>query len=216
MLKVLIADDHAMMREGLRRIIDDADNMTVIAEATDALDALDKAIHIECDLLLMDMSMPGMSGIDLIAKLRQVKPALPILVMSMYDTGMIAAGALKAGANGYITKNTDPQRFPSIIARIAEGGRYVDPVIANSIIFDSTHDAKRPAPLSDREKQILHMIVAGKPIKRIAADLFISPKTVTTHKARIMEKLRIDNNADLIRYSLENRLLPADGTDTPT
>lgn len=206
MLKIVIADDHAMMREGLRRIIDDTGKMTVVAEAVDAIEALEKASQLDCHLLLMDMSMPGMSGIDLIQKLRQAKPTLPILVMSMHDTGMIAAGALKAGANGYVTKNTDPERFPSIITRIAEGGRYVDPVIANSIIFESAHDTKPHEQLSDREKQILQMIVAGKSIKGIAAELFISPKTVTTHKTRIMEKLNIQNNADLVRYSLENQI----------
>ncbi|MBS1186593.1 MAG: DNA-binding response regulator [Burkholderiaceae bacterium] len=206
MLKVVIADDHAMMREGLRRIIDDSGNMTVMAEAADAIEALEQASQHDCDLLLMDMSMPGMTGIELIQKIRLVKPALPILVMSMHDTGLIAAGALKAGANGYITKNTDPERFPSIIARIAEGGRYIDPVIANSIIFAGANEPQPHEQLSEREKQILQMIVAGKSIKGIASELFISPKTVTTHKKRLMEKLDIQNNADLVRYSLEHQL----------
>ena len=206
MIKILIADDHAMMREGLRRIVNDTENMTIVGEASDGSEVLDMLGALDADLLLMDMSMPGMSGIDLVRHVRSIKPSIPILIMTMYDTGMIAVSALKAGANGYITKNTNPEHFPIIISKIASGERYIDPLIANNIIFEGNNDPMPPVQLSQRETQILKMLVSGMPIKTIASELFISPKTVTTHKKRLMEKLGIKTNADLVRYTLKHQL----------
>jgi DNA-binding NarL/FixJ family response regulator len=206
MIKVFVADDHAMMREGVKRIIDDANNMKTVAEAEDGRGLLSAIGQTECDLLLMDMTMPGMTGMELIQQIRKIRPKLPILVMSMHDTSKIAAIALKAGANGYITKNADPNCLPAIIYKVASGGRFVDANIANSIIFDGDSDPLPHESLSERESQILCMIVSGKSTKGIASDLFLSPKTVSTHKKHIMQKLEVSSTADLVRYSIQHYL----------
>jgi len=206
MLKVIIADDHVMIREGLRRVIDESGNMTTVAEAADGGEALARIRESDCDLFVMDMSMPVMGGVELIRQIRKLRPALPILVMSMHDTGKIAASALKAGASGYVTKTTDPDQLRTVMAQIAAGGRYIDPAVANNMIFDGAYEKQPHEALTEREGQIMQMIVSGKSTKRIAAELFISPKTVSTHKMRLMEKMKIDNEADLVRYALEHQL----------
>jgi DNA-binding NarL/FixJ family response regulator len=212
MIRVLIAEDHAMMREGLRKIIDCSEGMTTVGAAADGMELLNSFASTQCDLLIMDMSMPGVGGVDLIRKVRIMRPELPILVMSIHDAGKIASAALRAGANGYMTKNADPIRLPAIIRSIVSGGSYVEPLVANKIIFDG-NDLRPPHELlTEREFQILQMIVAGKSTKQIACDLFISPKTVSTHKMRIMEKMEMDNAADLVRYALKHHL---NGTAPP-
>ncbi|CAN5467912.1 response regulator transcription factor [soil metagenome] len=206
MIKIFIADDHAMMREGLKRIIASADEMMIVGEAVDGQDVLAKIDKTPCDVLMLDMTMPGMAGLELIQHVKKSRPELPIIVLSMHSVGKIAAAALKAGANGYLTKDSDPDRLVEVIRKIAGGGRYIDPAMVDKIVFDSEEEMQAHEYLSDRERQIFLMLVAGKTTNRIARELFLSAKTVSTHKKRILEKMKMDNSADLVRYAIEHNL----------
>jgi len=212
MIKVFIADDHAMMREGLKRIIASSNDMRVVGEAIDGSDVLTKIKNSDCDLVMLDMTMPGVSGLDLIKQVKKSRPSLPILILSMHNTGKIVASALRAGANGYLAKDSDPECLVDVIHKVASGGRHVDPAIAARIVFEGA-DGKQPHEyLSEREDQIFKMIVAGKTINQIAEELAINAKTVSTYKRRIKEKMKIDSTAELVRYAVAHHLteqLPA-------
>lgn len=206
MIKIFIADDHAMMREGIKRIIAGARDMNVIGEAVDGTEVLDKITKIHCDALMLDMAMPGLAGLDLIKQVKKLKPALPILIMSMHNVGKIVVAALKAGADGYITKDSDPDRLVDVLRKIAKGEKYIDPAIAQTLIFGSP-EAKLPHEyLSKREHQIFMLIIDGKATKLIANELFLSAKTVSTYKKRIFEKMNMANTASLVRYAVEHQL----------
>lgn len=204
--KVFIADDHAMMRAGLKRIMDSTADMTVVAEAVDSADVLRQIQKVDCDVLMLDMAMPGLSGIDLIKEVKKLKPALPILILSMNNVGTIAGAALRAGAGGYLTKDADPDCLIDAIRKMASGGKYIDPSMVDKLVFDGADEKKPHESLSERERQIFFMIVAGKSTSQIAVDLNLSAKTVSTHKKRIMEKMDVDNGAELVRYAVEHHL----------
>jgi len=206
MIRIFIADDHAMMREGLKRIIATVDSMRSVAEAADGLELLNKLDEVDCELLLLDMTMQDVDGMELIRQVKKQKPALPILVLSMHNAGKIAAAALKAGASGYLTKDSDPDRLVEAIHKVASGGRYIDPGMVDKIVFDGAGEMLPHDNLSQRERQIFFMIVAGKSNSQIATDLFLSAKTVSTHKNRILEKMAADNVADLVRYTIKYQL----------
>ncbi len=206
MIRVFIAEDHAMMREGIRKIIDAYPGMETIGEAADGVETIERLGKMACDLLLMDMTMPRIGGVDLIRRVKQLFPKLPILVMSMHDAGTIVAAAIKAGANGYITKNAEPARFSTIIRSVAAGGEYIEPHIAKRAFIEGGSEQQPHETLTERENQIMCMIVNGKSTKQIGEELYLSPKTVSTHKMRILEKLNIENVADLIRYALKHHL----------
>lgn len=209
MIRIFIADDHAMVRGGLKQIIALCGDMQVVGEATDGDAVLAGLSRTTCDLLLLDMTMPGPCGVDLIQQLRQTKPELPILVLSMHIEGQFVARALKAGAAGYVTKGSEPEILIAAIRKIAAAGRFIDPVLVEAMVFETPDGDRLPHDaLSERELQILKMIAAGLPLGRIADQLHLSPKTVSTYKMRLMEKLAIDNNADLIRYATRHDLMP--------
>jgi len=156
-----------------------------------------------CDLLLLDMTMPGLNGVDLIRLLREERPALPILVLSMYNEGQIVARAIKAGAAGYVLKDSEPEILLEAIRKlVVVGGKYIDPALVDTLVFNNYNDDNIPQTiLTKRELQILKLFTAGKPLGEIAGQLHLSPKTVSTHKMRLMQKINIDNNAELIRYA---------------
>lgn len=206
MINVFIADDHAMMRAGLKRIIAESDDLKIVGEAVDGDGVLENIAKTDCDLLMMDMTMPGMSGIDLIKQVRKIHPKLPILVLSMHNTGKIVTAALRAGANGYLTKDSDPAFLLGIMQKIANGGRYVDPAIAANIVFEGSDGKQAHELLSERESQIFGMIVAGRSSNQIAEILEINAKTVGTYKRRIMEKMKTESTADLVRYAVAHHL----------
>ncbi|RZI45026.1 response regulator transcription factor [Herbaspirillum sp. HC18] len=206
MTKVFIADDHAMMRAGLKRIMTSAVDMEVVAEAVDSDTVLAQIGNVDCDILVLDMAMPGLGGIDLIKEVKKQKPNLPILILSMYNVGKIAGAALRAGAGGYLTKDADPECLIEAIKKLATGGKYIDPAMIDKLVFDSTEEQKPHETLSDRERQIFFMIVAGKSTSQIAIDLDLSAKTVSTHKKRIMEKMNVESGAGLVRYAVEKNL----------
>ena len=206
MTRILIADDHAIMRGGLKQLIEFDARLQVAAEAENGAQVLEQLRLGEFDLLLLDMSMPGLSGEDLISRVHGRYPRLPILVLSMHNEAQIAQRALRA-ASGYLTKDHNPETLLAAIHRVADGGRYLDPRIAEQLAFASsspTDDAA--AQLSDREFQILRLLAQGLSVNQIADQLVISNKTVSTHKTRLMEKMGFTCNADIIKYAMTHGL----------
>lgn len=209
MIRVLMADDHGIMREGLKHLLGRVSDIVVAEEAVTGAEVLAALARARFDLLLLDMSMPEISGIALIEQVRLQRPHLPILVLSMHTEPQFVSRALKAGAGGYLSKETnDPEQLLSAIRRVAAGGRYLDPDLAERVIF-STGDAPVLAhkSLSKRELEIFMLLARGVGVNRIAVLLDISSKTVSTHKARLMEKMNLKTNADLVRYALINGLM---------
>jgi DNA-binding NarL/FixJ family response regulator len=208
MTRILVADDHEIVRSGLVQLLAQHAGIHVAAEASSAEEVLLCARSTALDLVLLDLNMPGKSGVPLIENLRRARPALPILVLSMHNEGQIVSRALRAGAAGYVTKASGMAVLLEAIACVAAGGRYIDPALVQNVVFDAEPGA-RPLheTLSARERQVLALIVSGLRLGDIADRLHVSAKTVSTHKMRLMHKLRVDNNADLVRYALDHPLL---------
>ena len=209
MIRILIADDHTLMRDGLKQILATAGDMVVAGEACDGFQTLDQVRSGEWDLLLLDMSMPGRSGVELIRQIRTEKPRLPILVLSMHKEGEYAVRSIRAGAAGYLCKDSASQQLLSAIRAVAAGGRFIGPELAADLAFTMIQrDDRLPhASLSDREFLIFSKLAAGEGISEIAQRLNLSAKTVSTYKARLMQKMQMSNVADLIRYGLKHGLL---------
>lgn len=209
MIRVLLADDHALMREGLKQLFEYADDIVVAGEASNGDEVLVALKKGQFDLLLLDVTMPGPHGAELIARIKQFPDSPPILMLSMHCETQIAKRKLKAGASGYITKDSAPKDLMDAIRKVAEGGRYLSPNLAERIAFE-TGDAVTNVPhalLTDREMHILCLLVSGRRAADIAGELGISIKTVSAHKAHIKNKMHIDNDAQLMRYAVENGLI---------
>lgn len=203
MIQVLIADDHAIVRSGLRQVLTATGEIAVIGEAVNGAALLDQLRRLDCHVLLLDLSMPGISGFDLIRRVRLERPDLSILVLSMHNEGQIVTRALRAGAAGYVAKDSDPDVLLAAIRKVARGGRFVDPGLVDSLVLNiSAPETDGGDPLTDREFQVLQMIANGLSLNEIAASLHLSAKTISTHKMRLMRKLGVDNNADLIRHAI--------------
>jgi len=207
MIRVLVADDHKLVREGLKQILAAAPDVEVAGEAANGDEALALARANDYDLVLLDMSMPGLAGIDLIKRLKIEKPALPLLVLSMHGEQQYAARALKAGASGYLTKDSAADQLLRVIRKVAAGGVHISEVAAASLMERAAGAGARHTALSDREFEVLRMLAAGHGPTEIADLLNLSVKTVSTHKARILQKLGLGNTAELVRYAIENGLL---------
>jgi len=210
MIRVLLADDHKLVREGLKQILASAADIEVADEAADGDEALALAKANDYELALLDMSMPGLSGIDLIKRIRLERPGLRILVLSMHGEQQYAARVLKAGAAGYLTKDAASEQLVSAIRKVAGGGLYITAAAAESLVSDAAAASAGEAPhalLSDREFEIFRMLAGGQGPTDIAARLHLSVKTVSTHKARILQKMKLDSTAGLVRYALEHGLL---------
>lgn len=208
MIRVVIADDHAMVRGGLKQIIATTADIVVVDEATQGEELLALLRRTPLDLLLLDMTMPGLSGMELIRHLHEAMPALPVLILSMHNAAQVVSRALRAGASGYVTKDSEPEILLQAIRKIAAGGRFIDPALVDAMVFDSRdNDIPPHENLSERELQILKMIAAGLPLGEIADQLCLSPKTISTYKMRLMQKLEVDHNADLIRYATRHGLV---------
>jgi DNA-binding NarL/FixJ family response regulator len=208
-IRVLLADDHAMVRAGLKEILADTGDITVAAEATNGQEVMARVRVEDYDVAVLDMSMPGRSGIELIKQVKDAKPKLRILVLTMHSEEQYAVRALKAGASGFLTKEAAADQLVAAIRRIAAGGAYVSPETAERLVLETGPQAVA-APhtlLSDREFQVLQMIAGGKTVGEIAKTLSLSVKTVSTHKTRILNKMGLANQAELIRYALEHKLL---------
>jgi two-component system, NarL family, invasion response regulator UvrY len=209
MLRVLIADDHPVFRRGLKQIIDDTFDMSVAGEATDGLEALRKATTCDYDVVLLDISMPLKNGLDVLSRLKAERPALPVLMLSMHPEEQYAVRALKTGASGYLTKESAPEEMLSAIRKVSKGGKYVSASLAETLASMLNNDGERlpHEALSNREYQVMLLIASGKSVSEIAQVLSISVKTVSTYRARILEKLGMTNNAEIIRYATKNELV---------
>ncbi|CAJ0779913.1 Response regulator UvrY [Ralstonia condita] len=208
MIKVLIADDHAVFREGLRRILSDADDIDVVGEATDGASTIKLARRIAADVLVLDLSMPGRSGIDLIAQVRREAPPLKILILTMHAEDQYALRAFRAGAVGYLTKEGAVMELEQAIRKAAAGGTYMTQAVAELLIQnlgDPTEQLLHQR-LSDREFDVFLRLSRGDSLAQIAHDLCISRKTVSTYKARILERMNLPNDAALVRYALSHGL----------
>jgi DNA-binding NarL/FixJ family response regulator len=202
MIRLMIADDHAIVRGGLKQIFATTSDIVVVSEASESSELLEQWEITPCELLLLDMNMPGFSGVKLVQRLHEKDPFRPIVILSMHNEGQIVARALKAGASGYVTKGSEPEILLAAIRKVAGGGKFIDPSLVETMIFNSGSDEENHFNiLSKRELQVLKMIAAGASLSSVAEQLHLSPKTVSTHKMRLMQKLGIDNNADLIRYA---------------
>ena len=209
MNKILIADDHPVVRAGLKELLSGAFGKIAFAEAKTAQEALEMASKEEWSLAILDVSMPGRSGIDILSDLKRVQPKLPVLVLSMHPEEQFARRALKAGASAYMTKETVPEELVKAVRKVLAGGRYVSAALAEKLASD-LREGTNLTPheiLSDREFQILQMIASGKTVTNIAEELALSVKTVSTYRARMLEKTGMQNNAELIRYAIENHLV---------
>lgn len=209
MKRVVIADDHAIVREGLKRLVTDAGEMQVVAEAASGTEVMERVRGLEFDLLMLDLSMPGKSGLDLIRWVRAERPALRILVLSMHEELQYAVRAIKAGANGYLTKETAPSLLVQALRKVASGGAWISAEVAEQLALGVAPGAATQAPheaLSDREFEVFEALVAGEAVSAIAQRLHLSVKTVSTHKANLMHKLGVDNASDLVRYAIRHGL----------
>ena len=209
MIRILIADDHTLMRDGLKQILATAGDMVVGGEASDGLQTLDRVRGDDWDLLLLDMSMPGRSGVELIRQIKAEKPRLPILVLSMHKESEYAVRSIRAGAGGYLCKDSASQQLLTAIRTVAAGGRFIAPEVATDLAFGLIQRDDRPphALLSDREFLIFRKLTAGDAIGEIAQRLNLSAKTVSTYKARVLQKMHMTSVAELVRYGLTHNLL---------
>lgn len=208
-IRILIADDHAIVRSGLRQILSDSPDLVVAGEAENGVDAMHKLRDGSFDLVLMDVSMPDRNGIDTLKLVRKEFPKLPVLVLSMHPEEQYAIRALKAGASGYLTKQSAPEQLVTAIRQVACGKKYVSPSLAMELANAITEDTERPPheKLSDREYQTLVMIASGKTLTQIGEELNLSVKTVSVYRARLLEKMRMKNNAELTHYGLKHGLV---------
>lgn len=208
MIRVLLADDHAIVRAGLKEILGATGDIAIAAEATNGNEVLAAVRSGQFDVAVLDMSMPGRSGIELIKMVKAEQPKLRVLVLSMHSEEQYAVRAVKAGASGYLTKESAADELVAAIRRIASGGAYITPETAERLVLDSaTADALPHTLLSDREYQVFRMICMGRSITQIADELALSVKTVSTHKTRILQKMQVANQADLVRYAIKHHLV---------
>ncbi len=209
MINVVIADDHSIVRRGFRQIIEETHDLRVVGEAADGQALLGWLRQGSCDIVVLDLSMPGQNGIELLEELRALYPGLQVLVMSMHAEDQYAVRVLKAGASGYMSKEHAADLLAPALRKIAAGGRYVSDTLGEMLAFNLGGDTNQ-APhetLSNREFQVLVMLAQGKSASAIAADLMISVKTVSTYRSRILEKLGLASNAEMVRYALEKNLI---------
>ncbi len=209
MIRIVLADDHTIVREGLKQLLAGAPEFSVIAEARDGSEVLKRVREHDFEVLLLDMSMPGKSGIDLIKQVHAEKPKLRILVLSMHEEQQYAVRALKAGAAGYITKDSASARLVEAIRKVAGGGAVISPAVAEQFALAAMpqNEALPHTALSDREFQVFEMLASGASVSAIAERLNLSVKTVSTHKAHLMQKMNLANQSELVRYALNHRLL---------
>ncbi len=209
MTRILIADDHEMFREGIKRICEDDPDIFVAGEASNGHEVLDKVAQEEFDLLVLDIAMPGLNGLDTLKQLKTLKPGLRVLVLSMYPEDEYAIRAIRAGAAGYVTKARASRELMEAVKKVSSGGHYINASVAEKLLFDTKPEQSKPLheTLSDREYQIFLMIVKGKKIGEISDELFLSVKTVSTYKVRILGKMEMKSTAELVKYAVEHGLL---------
>jgi DNA-binding NarL/FixJ family response regulator len=215
MIRIVIADDHTIVREGLKQLLATDPGIEVVGEARDGLEAMQLVRNVPFDVLLIDISMPGRSGLEVIRQIKAEKPKLRILVLSMHEEHQYAIRAIRAGASGYLTKDSASTQLVTALRKVAAGGAYITAEVAEQLALGAMPHADQ-APhhaLSDREFQVLRMLAAGHTVSDVAAKVNLSVKTVSTHKSRLMQKLGVSTNTELLRYAIQHRLTedPAGG-----
>jgi len=210
MIKLLIADDHTVVREGLKQIVSDTSDIVVADEASNGQEVLDKVWKNDYDVVLLDISMPGRSGLDVLEELKRKKPSLPVLVLSIYPEEQYAIRVLKSGASGYLTKGSAPNELIEAIQKVSSGGKYVTASLAEKLAvnLEIESELKPHETLSNREFQTLCLIGSGKTVKEIAEELSLSVKTISTYRERILEKMKMKTNSELTYYAIKNGLVP--------
>ncbi|MBN2653532.1 MAG: response regulator transcription factor [Nitrospirae bacterium] len=208
MIKILVADDHTILRRGIKQIIADTQDITVSAEASNGEEALQQIAAGCFDVVLLDISMPGKSGMDVMKDIRLLKPKLPVLILSMYPEDQYAIRLLKSGASGYLTKESAPSELVKAIRKVAGGSKYISPTLAEKLAYYFEKNIEKPLhdSLSDREYQVMLMIASGITATEISQKLFLSVKTISTYRARILEKMNMKNNSEITRYVINNKL----------
>ena len=208
-MKVLIADDHTIVREGLRQIVLKMSGIFTVDEASDGHEALNKILTEKYDLVLMDVSMPGLSGMDILKTMKERNECAQVLILSVHPQEQYAIRALRLGASGYLCKDSIYEELTSAIKKIASGGKYISPALAEKIAFDNKDDINKlpHESLSEREFQIMIKLAKGISVKEISNELFISDKTVSTYRTRLLEKMEMKNNAELTHYAIRNNLI---------
>ena len=209
MTKIFIADDHVLILEGLKKILREESDMIVVGEAQSAVETLERIGKAECDVLLLDMSLPDGSGLEVLKEVRKRLPRLHVLILSMFPEEMFAVRALRAGADGYLTKDSAAKELVVALRKVASGRKYVSEALSQKLAYDVVGGGGR-APhedLSDREFQVLRMIGAGKTVTHISDELKVSVSTVNTHRMHILEKMGMHTNAELMHYAMENKLV---------
>ncbi len=209
MIRVVVVDDHAVVREGLKRIIAENPGMAVTAEASDGHEAVKVINSQPCDVVLLDISMPNKSGLDVLKQLHSESPKLPVLVLSMHSEDQYAVRVLRAGAAGYLTKESAPAKLVQAIRKVVRGGKYVSSSLAEKLVLDLKSDPTKSTHeiLSDREYQVMCLLASGKTVTEIANELALSVKTISTYRVRVLEKLKMKNNAELTRYAIKEGLV---------
>jgi len=206
-IRILIADDHAVVRRGLSHIFAMSPDIVIAAEAGNGTEVLEKLASTPVDVLLTDISMPDTDAVELVKRVKAEHPAVAVLVHSMHAETPIASRMLKAGASGYITKDSEPEQLVGALRKVAGGGRYIGPELAERLAFGDGGSRPLHELLSDRESQVFLQLASGKTLKAIARDLRLSPKTASTYKTRVMQKLKVESDAELVRYAVAHQLI---------
>ncbi len=209
MIKVFIADDHSLIREGFKKILKSEPDIEIAGESADPFDLINKILNPKIDVLILDINLPGKSGLDVLKEIKIQIPDQYVLMLSMHPEERFAIRSLKAGASGYLTKDSAPEELVKAIRKIAAGGKYISPNLAEALAGGLFSESAKPAHeiLSDREFQVMHLLALGKPQSIIAEELSLSLSTVNTYRTRVLEKLNLNSNAELIHYAIENKLI---------
>jgi DNA-binding NarL/FixJ family response regulator len=206
-IRILVADDHAVVRRGLSHIFAMSPDVVIAAEASNGAEVLERLGKTPVDVLLTDISMPDTDAVELVKRVKAEHPGVAVLVHSMHAETPIASRMLKAGASGYITKDSEPEQLIAALRKVAGGGRYIGPELAERLAFGDGGSRPLHELLSDRESQVFVQLASGRTLKAIARDLRLSPKTASTYKTRVMQKLKVESDAELVRYAVAHQLI---------
>jgi len=208
-MKILIADDHPVVRHGLKQILASESDMTVVGEAKNGIEALELARKVDWDVAILDYSMPGRNGLDALGEIKREFPQRPVLILSMHPEELHARRVLKAGGAGYMNKDSAGDELAAALRKVVNGGKYVSSSLAEKLAVELAPDAQKPPheTLSDREYRVMWLLASGKPINRIAKEMFLSPSTISTYRIRILRKLGLATNAEMVHYAVKHQLI---------
>jgi two-component system, NarL family, invasion response regulator UvrY len=209
MIKVIIADDHPVVRRGLKQILAEEPDIAVVGEANNSQELFKQIANQSCDVVVLDITMPGRDGLEALKELRRERPKLPVLILSIHPEDQFGLRVLKAGAAGYMSKETAPDELVKAVRKVFAGGKYLSPTLAEKIAFDLDRDILKPPheTLSDREYVVMCLLASGKTVSEVSRELSLSVKTVSTHRSHILEKMKMKTNAELTHYAIKNRLV---------